>query len=71
MVYSKPKLNSNGDRASLCFKLFLMGNVSDKFLPTQTLLYISVRHIFISLTIFMGIPNSIRILQKTSHLTES
>jgi len=43
----------------------------DKFLPTQTLLYVSVRHIFTSLTTFMGIPNSMRILYKTSLLTES
>jgi len=30
--------------------------MSDKFLPTQTLLYVSVRHIFINLTSFLGIP---------------
>jgi len=35
-------LKSNGDRASPCFKLFLIGNMSDKFLPTRTLLYLSV-----------------------------
>jgi len=45
--------------------------MSDKFLPTQTLLYDTVRHIFISLTSFMGIPKSMRILYKTSLLTES
>jgi hypothetical protein len=61
MAYSKAKLKSNGDRASLGFKPFLIGNISDKFLPTQTLLYVSVRHIFISLTSFLEIPNSMRI----------
>jgi len=71
MTYSKAKLKSNGDRASPCFKPFLIGNLSDNFLPTRTLLYVSVRHIFISLTSFLGIPNSIRILYKTSLLTES
>jgi len=33
-------LKSNGDRASPCFKPFLIGNMSDKFLPTRTLLYV-------------------------------
>jgi len=36
MAYSKAKLKNNGDK--------------DKFLPTRTLLYVSVRHIFINLT---------------------
>ena len=71
MAYSKAKLKSNGDRAPPCFKPFLIANISDKFLPTQTLLYISVRHIFISLTSFLEIPNSMRILYKASLLTES
>jgi hypothetical protein len=62
MAYSKAKLKNSGDRVSPCFKPFLIGNMSDRFLPTPTLLYVSVRHIFISLTCFMGIPNSIRIL---------
>jgi hypothetical protein len=54
-----------------CFKQFLKGNMSHKCLCTQTLLYVSVRHIFISLTNFMWIPNSMRILYKTSLLTKS
>jgi len=45
--------------------------MSEKFLHTGTLLYVSVRHIFISLTSFMVIPNSVIILHKTSLLTES
>ena len=45
--------------------------VSETFLPTQTLLYVSVRLIFINLTSFLRIPNSMRILYKTSLLSES
>jgi hypothetical protein len=52
MAYSKAKLKSNIDRESPFFKPFLIGNISDKFLPTRTLLYVPVRHIFISLTSF-------------------
>jgi len=37
MAYCMPKLNSNGNRASPCFRPFLVGNMSDKFLPAQTL----------------------------------
>ena len=55
MAYSKAKLKSIGVRASPCFKLFLIGNLSDTFLPTRTLLYVRVRHNFISLTSFMEI----------------
>jgi len=40
MAYYKAKLKSKGDRASH-FKPFLTGKVSDKFLLTWTLLYIS------------------------------
>ena len=61
MAYSKAKLKSSGDRASPYFKPFLTGNLSDTFLPTRTLLYVSVRLIFINLTSFLGIPNSMRI----------
>jgi hypothetical protein len=31
MAYSKAKLNSNGDKASPCFKPFLIENLSDTF----------------------------------------
>ena len=57
MTYSKAKLNSNGDRASPCFKPFLIGNLSDNFLPTRTLLYVSVKHIFINFR--LGISNDV------------
>jgi hypothetical protein len=33
----------------LISKLFLTGNMSDKYLPTQTLLQVSFRHVFIGL----------------------
>jgi hypothetical protein len=36
MAYSKVKLKSNGDKASPRFKPFLIGNMSDKFLPFLT-----------------------------------
>jgi hypothetical protein len=38
MAYSKAKLKSNGNKASPCFKPYLIGNMSDKCLPTRTLL---------------------------------
>ena len=57
MAYSKAKLKSSGDRASPCSKPFLIGNLSDTFLPTRTLLYVSLRLIFINLTSLLGIPN--------------
>ena len=34
MAYSKAKLKSNDDKASPCSKPFLIGNMSDKCLPT-------------------------------------
>ena len=60
MAYSKAKLKSNGDKASPFFKAFIVGNKSDKFLLCRTLLYVSFRHNFISLTSFMAVPYSNR-----------
>jgi flagellar biosynthesis protein FlhB len=48
------KLKNTGDKASPSFKPFLTGNMPDKYLPTQTLLQVSFRHISISLTSFTG-----------------
>ena len=62
MAYYTAKLKGNGDKASPFFKQFLIGNTWDKLLPTRTLLYVSFRHIFISLTSFTRIRNSMRIL---------
>ena len=70
MTYSKAKLKSSGDKASPCFRLFLIGYLSDKCLPTRTLLHVSFRHIVVSITNFRGMPNSVRILLKTSLVTE-
>ena len=66
VAYSKAKLKSSGNRASPCFKPFLLGNLSDTFSPIRTLLYISVRLILINLTSFLGIPNSRIILYDLS-----
>jgi hypothetical protein len=60
MAYSKAKLKGSGDRASPCFRPFWIGKLSDKCLPIQTLLYVSLKHILINLTGFMGTPNSMR-----------
>jgi len=38
MASYKAQLKSNGDKASPCFNPFLIGNMSDKFLPTRFLL---------------------------------
>ena len=64
MEYSKPKLKSSGGRASPSFSPFLIGNMSGKFLSTSNLLHVSVRHIFISLSSFRVIANSVRMLHK-------
>jgi len=55
MAHSKVKVKNNGIRASPCFKPFLIGNMSDKLLPTRILLYVPVRRTFISLASFMWI----------------
>jgi hypothetical protein len=54
-----------------CFRPFWIGKLSDRCLPIWTLLYVSFRHILISLTSFKGTPNSIRISYNTYLLTES
>ena len=60
VAYSKTKLKSNGDKVSPFFETFLTENMSDQCLPTRTCH--RFRHIFINLTSFMWIPNSVRIL---------
>jgi len=47
MAHSKAHLKTNGDKAS-CFRLFLTENISDRFLPMRTLLYVSFKYILIS-----------------------
>ena len=70
IAHSKAKLKSIGDKASPCFKPFFIGNLSDTCVPARTLVYVSVKPIFINLTSFMWIPNSMRILYKTSLINE-
>jgi hypothetical protein len=67
---SRTKSKNNDDRVSACFKTFLIGNISDKFLPTRTRLYVSFGHIFTNITSFTWIAISIRVLHKTSLLTD-
>jgi hypothetical protein len=71
MAYTKAKLKSNGDRASPCFRPFLIGNSPDKCLPIRILLQDSFQQNLISLTSFLGIPNSMRMLYNTSLLNEA
>jgi hypothetical protein len=71
MAYSKAKFKSSGDRGSPFFKPFLIGNLPDRFFPTQNLLLVSGIDTTISVTSFIGIPNTMKILYKTSLLTES
>jgi hypothetical protein len=67
MEYSKAKLNSTGDKASLYFGTLWKG----KFSNVYTLLNTSFKHILNRLASFMGTSNSIRILYNTFLLTES
>jgi hypothetical protein len=53
------------------FQGFLQGKNVEKGWPIGTLLYILFKHILITLTSFMGTPNSVRILYNTLILTES
>jgi hypothetical protein len=72
MAYSKEKLKSSSDKASPCFKPFWIGKLTTiYYLPIQTLLYASFKHILISLTNFLGAQNSLRMIYNNSFLTES
>jgi hypothetical protein len=53
MAYSKAKLKSNGDKASPCFKPFLIGNVSDKWLFNVILFFLylndyTIKYVFLT-----------------------
>jgi hypothetical protein len=50
MKYSKANLKRSGDKASPCFRSFRIGKLSEKYLPTQTLQYVSFKRILINLT---------------------
>jgi len=68
MAYFIAKLKTNGDKASTCFKPSLIRNMSDKFAYLDSSIGFIHTH-FISFTSFMSQPNSMRILYKTSLLT--
>jgi hypothetical protein len=59
-----------GIKHLLVSRTFLIGKVSDKRLPTRTVLQVLFRQTFITFISFMGILNSVRILYKTSLRTE-
>jgi hypothetical protein len=66
MAYSKAKLKSSGDKTSP-FQAILNGK-----LVRQIFAYtVSFKHILISPTSLLGIPNSMRMLYNASLLTES
>lgn len=65
MMYSKAKLKGNGDRTSPCFKPFLIRSMSEKCSPAPSLLWVSCKHIFISLVSFTRIQNSVTVNTRT------
>jgi hypothetical protein len=71
MAYSEREVKNSGDKASPHFRPVWIGKLSDKYLPIQTLLHVSVKHILIIPTVFKGTSNSMRILYNTSLLIES
>jgi hypothetical protein len=70
MTFFKAKLKSSGVKASPCFRPLKIGKLSEKCLPIQTIIYVSIKHNLISLTSFMGTTNSVRLLYNTSLLSE-
>jgi hypothetical protein len=49
------KIESNGDKASPCFRTFWIVNLSDRFLPIWTVLQVSFKHILVSPDSFQDI----------------
>jgi hypothetical protein len=70
MAYSKATFKSNGDKASPCFKPFLMGNDRQTFAFPESAISFS-QTFFIILASLIGIPHSTRISHKVSLLTET
>jgi len=70
MAFYKEKFKRIGDKTSPCFKPFLIGNMTDKYLSKRTMLFLSLRHIFISHTTLMGIPNWMRKVYNSYFLTD-
>ena len=69
MVYSQARQTVAVNH--FLFQTILNRKHGRQIFDCQALLCVSFRHIFISLTSFMGIPNSIWVLYSTSLLTES
>jgi hypothetical protein len=67
MAYSK--LKNNGDEASTCLKSLNRKNIRQTFACPDSLIGFNEIH-SISLTVYMGIPNSVRILYNTPLLNE-
>ena len=53
------KIIRSGDKASPCFKPFLMGELEDRWFPTLTLFLVPSKTDLINLTNFFGKPNLI------------
>jgi len=68
MAYYTAKLKANGDKVSHCFRPFLIENVRQTFAYMDSAIGFISTNLY-SLTTFMGILNSMRILYKT-FLTE-
>jgi hypothetical protein len=56
MAHSKAKLESGDDKASPCIRPFWIGKLSDKYLPIWAVLFVSFKHILISLNRFRSTP---------------
>ena len=69
MEYSKAKSKSVRDKTYPCFKPFLLGNMTDKCLPTRALLRFHSDTFFLALLVF-GDKNLMRILYNY-YITES
>ena len=69
MAHFKAKLKSNDNNTSPCFKPFFQETCSHIIVYLDSV-WVTFRH-FYQPYHFTGIPNSLRILCKTSHLTES
>jgi hypothetical protein len=60
MAYSNAKLKSSDGEASPCFVLFWTGTLSDNCWPIRIYLDMSLKHVLIDRTNFMGIANSVQ-----------
>jgi hypothetical protein len=54
MAYSEAKFKSSVDKASPYFKPFLIRNISDKCVSTQTMINVSIEIFLLDLTVSWG-----------------